>query len=344
MHGGDIYRNQVRLDFSVNTNPYGIPDKIRAALQEAVEEAVCYPDLKAEKLHQAVSRMSGVDRQHIVCGNGASELFMALIASEQPREILIPVPSFSGYVWAAGSCKIRTYPMKEENGFVLDDGIFHEITEETDLILLANPNNPVGNMVLQELLKRLLAITEQKGITLVVDECFFPFTGEDREHSMLAQVEKAQHLVVVRAFTKIFAIPGVRLGYLVCGSVEKAEKIRRHLPEWNLSVFAQRAGVAAEQELDFAEKTAEAVRMERTYLQKGLEDLGCRVYRSQSNFLLFYSPFPWYEKLLERQILIRDCSDYRGLSAGYCRVAVRQHTENRMLLETMKTIREVYHA
>ena len=122
-HGGDIYRNPVKLDFSVNINPLGIPERVREVLTQAVSECTHYPDMEAEELLQAIGRMTGVSTEHIVCGNGASELFVALMHALKPEKILIPVPSFLGYekAAAASGAEVRYYHMSEENGFSPDD-------------------------------------------------------------------------------------------------------------------------------------------------------------------------------------------------------------------------------
>ena len=118
-HGGDMYRNLVNLDFSVNINPLGIPERVREALTQAVSECTHYPDMEAEALLQAIGRMTGVSTEHIVCGNGASELFVALMHALKPEKILISVPSFLGYekAAAASGAEVRYYHMSEENDF-----------------------------------------------------------------------------------------------------------------------------------------------------------------------------------------------------------------------------------
>ena len=100
-HGGDIYRNQIRLDFSVNTNPLGMPDSVREALHQAVEEAEHYPDIHAQELANAVAEQLRISEKKLVFGNGASELFHAVLHAVKPSKMLIPVPSFLGYEEAA---------------------------------------------------------------------------------------------------------------------------------------------------------------------------------------------------------------------------------------------------
>ncbi|TQI68131.1 histidinol-phosphate transaminase [Clostridium sp. KNHs216] len=340
IHGGDIYRNQVRIDFSVNSNPLGIPDSVKKALHEAVRHCEQYPDIRAEKLAESVSQITGVGTEHLLFGNGASELFLAIIHAVRPKRIVIPVPSFSGYEKAAlaSDAEISYYEMKESAGFALDEGLLEQLTGDTDLLFLANPNNPVGNLLDGTLLKKIAAVCREKRITVVLDECFLEFTGEEERLSFKNRLQEYPNVVVVRAFTKIFAIPGVRLGYLFCGDRELTERIKNQLPEWNLSVFAQAAGAAACREKEYLEKTVRFVKTEREYLSGELRRLGFRVYPSAAGYLLFDTPVPLYDLLLEKEILIRDCGSYRGLHKGYYRIAVKQHGENETLIREIEKL------
>ncbi len=334
MHGGDIYRNKVKMDFSVNINPLGMPESVKAALMEAVADCSCYPDIRQEELKQAIHVMSGADKNNILCGNGASELFMAIVHGLKPKKIVIPVPSFFGYEKAAkaSGAEVLYYEMKLEENFCLTDSVTDFLSEDTDILFLANPNNPVGNRLSTELLEKILRHCMAKNIVVVLDECFIEFTEGWEQYSFLRRVGEFPNLIVVRGFTKIFAIPGVRLGYLVCDNLELIKKIEEQLPEWNLSVFAQKAGIAAAKETAYRMKSAEAVKTEREYLTGELQKLGVLVYPSEANYLMVYTEYPLAEELLKRGILIRDCSNYRGLTEGYYRIAIKQREENEKLL------------
>lgn len=346
MHGGDVYRHHVRLDFSVNTNPMGTPERVRNALQNAVGEIGCYPDPVSEKLTQAIARMTDVREAFLLCGNGASELLSAVVHAVQPEKTVIPVPSFYGYERASGMIpqEIVFVPLRIEEGFAFTEHILSFLTEDTDLLFLANPNNPTGKQIPAGILHRILEDCRKKEIVVVLDECFIEFVEHGK--SMLPELSKYPNLIIVRAFTKIFAIPGVRLGYLACADNVLLEKIKRQLPEWNLSVFAQAAGAAAAEERVFREETPSYVKTEREFLKDGLSRFRdshaeIEVFGGEANYLFFWSALPLYEKLLQQGILIRDCSNYRGLEKGYYRIAVRSREENEELLRTMERIIQI---
>lgn len=340
IHGGDIYRNEVTLDFSINVNPLGIPSSVKQALKQAIQNCDRYPDVKAEKLHQALSHSLNIPQSHLVCGNGASELFLAIVHAVQCKTALLPAPSFYGYQHAmqAMAGTIIHYPLKEQDQFQLTDQILSYLSPKIDILFLTNPNNPLGNCISKELLIQILKQCEQYGIIVVLDECFLEFVMQEEAYTMLHDYQAYPHLLVVRAFTKLYAIPGVRLGYLYSANMELLSQIRKQLPEWNLSTFAQQAGIQALKEVEYVARTKQVVAKERSYLTKRLTYAGMRVYPSETNFILFHSSTPLYEPLLQRKILIRDCSNFHGLGEGYYRIAVKRHHENKQLMDAIETI------
>ncbi|MCM1087328.1 MAG: aminotransferase class I/II-fold pyridoxal phosphate-dependent enzyme [Muribaculaceae bacterium] len=334
-HGGDIYRNQITLDFSVNTNPLGTPEAVKAALHNAVGLCAQYPDIKADKLKKAVARMLNVSEEYLLFGNGASELFMAITRGIRAKKIVIPIPSFYGYEYAAKAAggELIFYETKQENHFCIMEEIESFLTEDVDILFLANPNNPTGNLMDRDGVRRLLQHCKDRGIFVVLDECFVEFSGT--QFSMLSEIEAFKNLILVRAFTKIFAIPGVRLGYLLCSDDAVLTRITRQLPEWNLSCFAQEAGCICATQTNFVRETEAYVKMQRRFLEEGLLRQGFQIFPSKANFILFYGENSFYESLLAKGILIRDCENFRGLGKGFYRIAVKQRRENEILLEAI---------
>lgn len=341
IHGGDIYRNQVNNDFSVNVNPLGMPRSVKEALYRAVEQCGSYPDIEEEALKKAVSGMLAVPEEYLLFGNGASELLMAAVHGIKPKKVVIPVPSFYGYEYAARAVgsEILFYELQRENGFLVTEDLCEQLTEDVGMLFLANPNNPTGCLLDEETAAALLHHCAERGIFVVVDECFIEFCAGRR--SMISELTRYDRLILVRAFTKIFAIPGVRLGYLVCKDRLLLDKIAGQLPEWNLSCFAQEAGCACAKETAFVEGTVEYVGRERLSMERKLRRRGFEVFPSAANFLLVYreearTADTLYEQLLRRGILIRDCENFRGLGRGFYRIAVRSREENERLLQAIE--------
>jgi len=344
MHGGDIYRNNIHFDYSVNLNPLGLPQEVQWVLTEAALHATKYPDLLHKSLIGDIAKIFGVYEDNIVFGNGASEIIMAICHAFRPKKALVLAPSFSGYETClkggVEDCKICYHYLLEEDGFVLKSDILDVLMDtKPDLFFLTNPNNPNGLLLEKGFLLDIIQQCQNLGTKLIIDECFITLTGMDKELSLAYSVSNYSGLVVLRAFTKSFAIPGVRLGYCLCSTPEIASTIKAHLPEWNISIFAQMAGAECLKHLDYIADGAKTINAERKYLMEELKNLGLKVYDSDANYILFKcDKGNLMEELIPYSILIRDCSDYEGLKEGFYRIAVKNHHENEGLISALNDI------
>ena len=338
IHGGDVYRNKVNIDFSVSINPCGVPAKVSVALNEALDSLEKYPDIRCEKLTKAVARMLNVKEENLVFGNGSSELFMAVANTYKPKRVLIAEPSFYGYEYAfeVNAGNVIYYYLREEDNYRLTKDFLNALTDDLDFIILANPNNPTGAMIDDELLVEIIKAAKDKNIKVILDECFIEFT--DGNHSLVSKADEYPNLCIIRSFTKIFAIPGVRLGYFVCADSGFNEAVKKHLPEWNISAFAQAAGCACTECEDYVEASKKVLREERDYLLSEFKRLGIKAYDSACNFILIKDTRKLDEELLKEHILLRNCSNFKGLDEGYYRIAVRTHEENKQLIEKLENL------
>lgn len=364
MHGGNIYGNEIEYDFSVNLNPLGPPESVRDALAAALNHVEEYPDPEYRELRRGLANYWQLAEEQIVPGNGASELIPGISRTLSPKSCMVTAPCYSGYETAlsatAPSCRIHRIPLRAEDDFTLPENICQEIARvKPNLLILTNPNNPNGKRISANRLREIADTCQMVGTVLLVDECFLALSGGDEDSLIHCIRNEALPAVVLRAFTKTFAIPGVRLGYAVC-SGSPAARIRRELPEWNLSVFAQYAGTAAleaaaggnvmrgtaaggtpaPETSGYLAASVEMIARDREYLMAELESLGFRVFPSDANYILFQSQDrELHQKLLDKRILIRDCRDYHGLTAGFYRTAVRTHRENMALLQCLRNIK-----
>lgn len=349
MHGGNIYGNEIEYDFSVNLNPLGPPESVRDALAAALNHVEEYPDPEYRELRRGLANYWQLAEEQLVPGNGASELIPGIIRTLSPKNCMVTAPCYSGYETAlnaaAPSCRIHRIPLRAEDDFTLPENICQEIARvKPNLLILTNPNNPNGKRISANRLREIADACRAAGTVLLVDECFLALSDGDKDSLIHCIRSESLPAVVLRAFTKTFAIPGVRLGYAVC-SAPMAERIQRELPEWNLSVFAQYAGTAALEAAAFGTSgylaaSVEMIAREREFLSEELEKLGFRVFPSDANYILFQSrDRELHRKLLEKGVLIRDCRDYHGLTAGFYRTAVRTHRENTVLLQCLRNIK-----
>ena len=337
-HGGDIYTHPHCVDFSSNVNPFGIPASVKEAAGKALEECHHYPDVHCRKLKEAIRKKDGIQKAGIFCGNGAADVIFALVLAARPRKALVLAPGFQEYEQALRSldCGIVHHTLSEDRGFVPGEELLSDIDSSLDLVFLCNPNNPTGALLPGELLQRIVTGCREKHVLLVVDECFNDFLETPAEHSLMSLTETEPHLFVLKAFTKMYAIPGLRLGYGVTCNEQLLQKMEQVTQPWRVSVPAQAAGVAAAGEAVFAEESRMALLKEKTYLLQVLKELSLLVFGSEANYLFFRGPAELGKKLLKRGFLIRNCSNYRGLGAGYYRIAVRKHEDNEALAAALR--------
>ena len=338
VHGGDVYRNRVLLDYSVNLNPLAMPGSVTEASLSGLGEMHQYPDPYQVELRKAIGCYEDIDSGNIVCGNGASELIMAAVHAFRPLTALITAPCYAGYARAlmASDAEVIEYTLDENRGFLLDYSFLDCLDESIDMVFLADPNNPNGAVIDQVLKEKIIEKCADKGIILLLDECFLPLTGMNE-----AKATERGCVLHLRAFTKTFAIPGIRIGYLYSDNTDALELIRLHLPEWNVSRIAERTGTEAAKILSDTEYLRDSVliiRREREYLSHELKQLGIRVYPSDVNYLLLKSEIDLYHRLLEKGVLVRRCANFSGLSDSFIRIAVRSHEDNLHFIEILKTV------
>lgn len=335
-HGGDIYSREVRLDFSANLNPLGIPEGVCEAAANA--DFAHYPDPYCTALREVLSECEEVPMDSIVCGNGAADLIYRLVRAKSPKRALLVSPTFSEYekALAEQESEIVFHTLCEGDGFALGEDYLARIAPEIDMLFLCNPNNPVGNTIPQALLEQIISKCSQTGTLAVVDECFLDFTEEQSAKKLLSR-----NVVILKAFTKSCCMAGLRLGYAMFGDESLASAVQNCGQPWSVSAPAMSAGIAAAEAVfrsDFMERTRAAVTEERKYLSESLAELGFRVYPSAANFLLVRAYPQLADRLLERKIAIRRCVNFHGLGEDFFRIAVRTHEENEQLVDAIKTI------
>lgn len=345
VHGGDWagYRAEFgcdALDFSANVSPLGLPAGVAAAITNALPTADRYPDPLCRELRAALAGAEGVPADWILCGNGAADLIFRLALAVRPRRALLPAPTFAEYEAALQTvgCAVQRVFLREENEFAVTEEFIDAVTTETDIVFLCQPNNPTGQMTPPALVERLVRRCAECGAVLVVDECFLDFLPDRDAWTAKQLLRDAPQLVILKAFTKLYAMAGVRLGYALCGDAALLEKMRGAGQPWAVSSLAQAAGLAALQETAYAGAVRALIAEQRPRMAAGLRALGLRVMDGQANYLLFRATPDFGEKLRRRGAVVRSCANYPGLDAAWYRTAVRTAEENTRLLQIMGEI------
>lgn len=344
-HGGD-WRSytkqygQLPLDFSANISPLGTPQQVRKAALRALDRIDCYPDPYCRDLCDAIASALHIPPDWCLCGNGAADLLFRIALAVKPNTALIPVPTFSEYEAALQTvdCAVTHYALSERDDFVLSERFVAQITPEIDLVVLCSPNNPTGLTISPERMHRIIERCRETGTLLVVDACFQEFLDDPEAHSLIPPLADNPHLLVVKAFTKLYAIPGLRLGYCLSANPALLERIHDMGQPWAVSVAAQEAGIAALKETEYVQNVRRIVREQREWLYSQLCALGLRVIPGEANYLLFQSRAGLAEALKKHGILIRCCADYAGLDETWYRTAVRTEEENTRLLTALREV------
>lgn len=336
-HGGDVFDKEISLDFSSNINPFGMPQAVKDAIVRSAASCDAYPDPYCRRLRGSISAYENISCDRILCGNGAAELIYAYAyALEDDRPALIVAPAFCEYQKAltAAQKSIEYYLLREERDFMLTEDILDTDFSRCSAVFLCTPNNPTGIAAAPELLYALAGT----GVRVFADMCFLDLTDEPDRYDIPKLIEAYPNVTVLRAFTKSYAMAGVRLGYALCSDAAFLERMSEKTQCWNVSTVSQQAGIAATGCSEWLNSSVKAIKAERERMTDILRSFGVRVYPCEANYLLLHTKIDLYERLLRRHILIRDCSDYIGLSKGYYRVAVRTKDENDRLITAIKEV------
>jgi threonine-phosphate decarboxylase len=321
------------LDFSQNINPLGPPrETLEAARRALYEEAGRYPDLGYTGLRRALAAYLGVPAGRIVPTNGGAEaLFLAAKAAGPDGKALVLEPTFSEYAAAArasGMEPVHRVARRREERFGWDPTPLEDL-DGISMVFLCNPNNPTGDALGHGDILEVAARAKEAGAVLVADEAFADFVPGI---SVAAMVDEG--LWVARSFTKFFAIPGLRLGCLVCDDPSRVQALQ---PSWPVNAVAAAAGIAAVGDRSFAEASVAGVARLRKELFGALEALpGLQPFPGVANFLLVRGPDGLPGRLARRGVLVRGCGPFEGLGPEYFRVAVRSAEENGRLVTAIR--------
>ncbi len=340
-HGGDIYSARYRLDFSTNVNPLGPPESVRQAVISSARFLEQYPDVQCRELRHALSESMGIQEDFIICSNGSAELIYSIAAAVKPRSALVVCPAFSEYEQAlhmTGCTNIEYYFCTRANGFQLMPDILDQITDELDILYLANPANPTGVLFSHSLLQEIARRCCEMRVVLVLDESYNGLLEHPEKETLRGLLEENPGLFIIDAFTKTYAMPGIRLGYGMSSNLPLMGKIQTVVQPWNVSVAAQMAGIAALSEKSYVEDVRKMIAAELVFMKQMLQRVGLRYVDSAANFILIEAPPALYDQCRERGILIRDCSSFRGLRPGYFRLAVRARRENEEILGLLSSL------
>lgn len=348
-HGGNVeeiaqtnnIKKECLLDFSANINPLGYPEGLEENLNKHFKELLKYPDYRYAELRKYMAQKYDVNMQNIIVGNGGIQIIHQAIEFLDCKKALIISPTFIEYEKALRRFNkdIVFYYLEEENDFTFDIKRFKkEKLDDIDLVICCNPNNPTGKIIGIDVMEELTSYLKKQSVDLLIDEAFIEFCPHQ---SALSSVEKYDNLIITRSLTKFFAVPGLRLGFLVTSKKKLLNKIRSFREDWSVNALAMHGGMFLLEKQDYISETLEYIERERVFLLKKMKEIEfIQTFSSSANYIFFRSIPTLKKKMLKKNIIIRQCDNYRGLDEHYYRIAVRTRTQNEILVNALKEIGE----
>jgi len=353
VHGGDILdaavksglRGEEILDFSSNVNPLGPSEKALEAAKISFKEIPAYPDSNCFKLRQAIaSHFTGINKNNVVIGNGSTELIylFAEVFLKKGEIALIPTPTFGEYESAVRKTGETAKFVQVDENFNVDANAYSSEMAAAKIVFLCNPNNPTSILIPNKTLTRIVERALEQNSLVFLDEDFLEFVENEKALSLISNIKRYPNLFILRSFTKIYGLTGLRVGYGI-GNEEIINALSCAKIPWNVNCLAQAAAVAALKDEDHLRVTRELIKEEKTCLLTDLEKFrSFKVYPADANFFFIdirksgLTATELANKLLQQGILIRDCTSFRGLDQYYIRVAIKTRYENERLIEVLR--------
>ena len=354
-HGADTFeaadktgfRREDILDFSSSVNPLGASAKALNAIKGNLDLIPSYPDSNSVALRSAIAAYhdNKITKDNISVGNGSTELiYLFAEAFMQKGDFaLIPAPSFSEYENAIRKAGADVeYVKLSENFEVEPESFIRKISERTKIIYFCNPNNPTSILTSSAKLTKIIQHALERNVLIFLDEDFLEFVENGEEFSLIHRINEFPNLFILKSFTKIFGLTGLRIGYGIASKEITSILMNAKIP-WNLNCLGQVAAIAALEDVDHLKMTRDLVRKEKSYIMDNLKKCeSLKVYSPDANFFFIdirksgLKAAELKGKMLKKRILIRDCTSFPGLDEYFIRIAVKTHSENEKLLEALK--------
>lgn len=346
-HGGDLlsYEDQYQgqlIDFSSNINPLGLVEGLKETIIESFKSIESYPDIKYRRLKASISKYLGCKKENLLVGNGAVEIID--IFTNLANRVVLLTPSFLEYEERALVHKKELIEITYKDDFTIDLDKIEKILQKGDLLILGNPNNPTGLRIEKEKLIEIYNLVKEKDANLLLDEAFFEFAPLDYDSVEVFKDKAYENLGIIRAATKFFAIPGLRLGYGVTSLSIKGEIDKYQMP-WTVNALADIAGQYIFDKEEYIKASKDYIEIERNYLLEELSKIKEIIpYKTHSNYMLIkllkYDEEYIFDLLLKYGIVIRKCASFKTLGKDHIRVAIKDRKSNEILVSSLKNLYE----
>lgn len=351
IHGGNIYKLQREgkkdiLDYSSNINPLGVPESLKNAVSENFSVLTRYPDINYTELRESIGKYNNIESENIIAGNGATEVLFLYIKALKPKKVLIAAPTFAEYERAVknAECEIDFFELKEEDNFILNKDEFIQKAKNYNLAVICNPNNPTGKFISKEIIFEINENLKKLGTKLFIDECFIEFILGWKEKT--SALFKSENIFILRALTKFFALPGLRLGYGICFDKKIIEKINEIREPWSVNGFADLAGKVILNDIEYIKNTEKWILEERKYFTDSLKEIEenkkIKIYETETNFILIklleMTSEEFKSRMEEKNILVRNASNFKFLDNSFIRFAIKDREKNKKVIEAVREV------
>ncbi|MDD4726303.1 MAG: aminotransferase class I/II-fold pyridoxal phosphate-dependent enzyme [Tissierellia bacterium] len=343
-HGADLltYKDKFEgelIDFSSNINPLGPPEGLDEVLINSFKFLVAYPDIQYRHLRESIAKYLGACKENILVGNGAVEIIDDFIMKS--GSVTVMLPGFSEYEKRAIAHKKEVYRLYYNDDLTINMDEFNNLEEGT-LLVLGNPNNPSGLRIPKNELVKIYKLVKKAKAYLLLDEAFFEFCPDDYNSVELFKEFDYESVGIIRAATKFFALPGIRLGY-GCASKKKVIELQKSQLPWSVNALADAAGQHIFNDKKYIEDSKLYIEGERNFLLTELPKIKrIKVYPTKTNFILIKllncNEKYVFNFFLSRGILIRKCSSFKELEGDHIRVAIKSRENNMKLLYIFKEL------
>lgn len=325
------------LDFSENVNPAGPPQAVRAMWLSLLAEIGAYPDPVGEPFLSAVATFHGVDKSLVFAGNGAAELLALVAERYRGKRAIVVHPTFSEYeaTLIAKQVEVVRVVAVEKDGFKLPLSEVKQAMASAAVLYLCTPNNPTGIMPERADLDDIIRYGAEVGCDIVLDEAFIDFVDESL--SFILAIKENPHVIIVRSMTKMYAIPGIRLGYVVANETV-IKGIKGLAPHWNVNGMAARIGAVCLPEESFRQQAIQHSNRQREQVTGFLVANGCTVTDSVTNFVSFKigrDTDKLYRDLLVRGIVLRHSENFHGMDGRWFRIGMKNEAEMAVMTEEL---------
>ena len=334
--------------FGANVNPLGLSGQVKKELAAHLDVISSYPDRHYTDLKKAIASYTGTSAEHIVVGNGSTELISLLISQRAPKKALLLGPTYSEYARELNLVggTLEYYNLKEEQDFKLDiSDLTDALKSDIDLLIICNPNNPTSSAISTPDIRELLAVCRSLGIFVMIDETYIEFAPKGAALSAVSLVPEFDNFMVIRGVSKFFAAPGLRFGYGLTSNQAFLQTLLTHQNPWSLNSIGAYAGERMLKDTDYIKKTWTLIDSERTRMCTEISRLDTvKIYPAYANFVLVrilkegLTSFDVFEKAIHQNLMIRDCSSFESLNGEYVRFCIMNPEDNDRLLEVFRSL------